>query len=160
MEAEVAVVNPEIKFSIQPKVRKYRVDYEVLRRKYSKVHSNYLDQKTRNGLIETETINDNKNLLNHKNTVMQQNAALEGAIKIGYETGTIAMDIERDLGDQNIRAVKSQMKLKSIDGMLGESDTIITRMLRREKLNKLILSGLCVLMILGVIIILYFKLFR
>ena len=42
---------------------------------------------------------------------MKQNTDLEGAKKIMYETNEIAFDVERNLGDQNIRAVSSQEKV-------------------------------------------------
>ncbi len=43
--------------------------------------------------------------------------------------------------------------------MLGESDSVITRMLRREKLTKLVLTVLAGIIVLSLIFILYVKLF-
>ncbi len=45
-------------------------------------------------------------------------------------------------------------------GMLGESDSVISRMLRRERLSKLVLWGLAVIVVLALLFILYAKLFR
>ena len=117
------------------------------------------DKETLMGAAIYDETNGAGNKLLQNDIVMRQNAALEGAIKVGYETGHVAIGIEQNLGDQNTRALNTRMKVQNIDGMLGESDSIISRMLKREKLNKLILTGLCVLLILAVIVILYFKFF-
>ena len=161
MEIELAVLNSQTKTELQPRVRKYRSDFDSVRRQFLHLQQNYMQQRDKETLMGAQLdelgSNNNNKLLDHHNMIMQQNIALEGAIKVGYETGVVAVGIEQDLGDQNTRAINTRGKVRSIDGLLGESDSIITRMLRREKCNKLILTGICVFLILGIIIILYVK---
>eukprot|EP01022_Parablepharisma_sp_SALTPOND_P034800 TRINITY_DN9305_c0_g1_i1.p4 TRINITY_DN9305_c0_g1~~TRINITY_DN9305_c0_g1_i1.p4 ORF type:complete len:176 (+),score=28.42 TRINITY_DN9305_c0_g1_i1:2121-2648(+) len=164
MEVELAVLNAQTKAELQPRVRKYRADYDNVRRQFMRLQEKYIQQKDKETLMGAQMedptgVHHNK-LLNHQDMVMKQNFALEGAIRTGYEAGSVALDIERDLRDQNVRAVGSQGKLKNMQGMLGESDSIITRMLRREKLTKLALAGICAILVLALLIILYYKLFK
>ena len=90
----------------------------------------------------------------------KQNADLENAKKISYEAHDIAIDVEKHLNDQNVRAVHSQTNAQSIHGMLDESDSVIARMLRRERLNKLILALIVGALVIALIIILYYKFFN
>ncbi len=43
--------------------------------------------------------------------MMRQNNDLQSAIRVGNEAGDIALDIQRNLGDQNARAISSQTKV-------------------------------------------------
>eukprot|EP00826_Nyctotherus_ovalis_P011108 TRINITY_DN128_c0_g1_i4.p1 TRINITY_DN128_c0_g1~~TRINITY_DN128_c0_g1_i4.p1 ORF type:complete len:165 (+),score=54.67 TRINITY_DN128_c0_g1_i4:308-802(+) len=164
MEIELAVLNSQAKSELQPRVRKYRSDFDTTRRQVAKslqLHKQKVDRETLMGAhIDEGNAENNGRLLNHQEILARQNAALEGAIRVGYETGAVAVDIERDLKDQNVRAAKTQGKVRSMQGLLGDSDSIISRMLRREKLNKLILTALCVLLLVAVLVILYFKVFK
>jgi hypothetical protein len=164
MEIELAVLNNQAKGELQPRVRKYRSDFDNVRRQFMKSLQNYTQKMNRETLMgaQLDEINIEKNgrLLNHQDMVSRQNAALEGAIRVGYEAGAVAGDIERDLRDQNMRATKTQGKVRSMQGLLGESDSILSRMLRREKCNKLLLTGVCVILLVAVFIILYFKVFK
>lgn len=159
----MAVLNAQAKSELQPRVRKYRSDFDSTRRQVAKslqLHRQKADRETLMGAqVEEGNVENGGRLLSHQEVVARQNAALEGAIRVGYETGAVANDIERDLKDQNVRAAKTQGKVRSMQGLLGDSDSIISRMLRREKLNKLILAGLCVLLLVAVLVILYFKVF-
>ena len=165
MEVELAVLNAQTKAELQPRVRKYRSDFDNTRRQFMKIQDKYIQQKDRETLMGAQMEDPSgsahsSKLLGHQDVVMKQNAALEGAIRTGYEAGSVAIDIERNLGDQNARAMGTQAKVKGMQGMLTESDSVITRMMRREKLMRLVLSGICVIVVLALIIILYFKLFR
>lgn len=44
--------------------------------------------------------------------MMKQNQDLENARRVGYEAGEVALDIQRNLGDQNARAISSQTKVE------------------------------------------------
>lgn len=79
---------------------------------------------------------------------------------MAYETHGMAENIERDLNDQNQRSKSTRANLRTMHGLLGESDNILTRMLRRERLNKSILVIVAILLILGVLAILYFKVIK
>jgi len=164
MEIELAVLNSQAKAELQPRIRKYRSDFDNVRRQFMKSLQNYKQKMDRETLMgaQLDDVNVEKNgrLLNHQDMVSKQNAALQGAIRVGYETGGVAGDIERDLRDQNMRAIKVQGKVRNMQGLLGESDSILTRMLRREKCNKLLLTGVCVILLVAVLIILYFKVFK
>ena len=159
MEIELPIFDSKTRSRLQPKVRKYRIEFDTLKRKFSQLQDNYLQYKNQNKLMGNQSY-DRLPENDHVDRIMKQNAALEGAIRTGHETGDIAIDIERNLGDQNIRAKASREKVKRIQGELGESDSILSRMLRREKFNRLIISGICVLLLMVVVIILYFKLIK
>lgn len=100
------------------------------------------------------------NLLKHEDKMRKQNENLIGATKVIYEAQGVAQDIEINLGDQNTRAQKSQNEVRGMQSLLGESDSIITRMTRRENILKLVLSGIGVLIVMAVLFILYSKLFK
>jgi len=85
---------------------------------------------------------------------------LEGVKRVAYETHGMANNIERDLNDQNIRSKATRANLRTMDGLIGESDSILTRMLRRERIHKSILIIVAILLVLGVIAILYFKVIK
>eukprot|EP00826_Nyctotherus_ovalis_P051424 TRINITY_DN6425_c0_g1_i1.p1 TRINITY_DN6425_c0_g1~~TRINITY_DN6425_c0_g1_i1.p1 ORF type:complete len:165 (+),score=48.80 TRINITY_DN6425_c0_g1_i1:392-886(+) len=164
MELELAACDGQTRMKLQPRVRKHRVEFDALKRKFMQLKENYQQQKTQKVLLGAQSYDrlptDDDKIHSHTNRLMKQNEALEGAIRIGHETGNVAIDIERNLGDQNMRAKASREKVKRIQGMLGDSDSIVTRMLKRERLNKLILSGVCVLLVMALAIILYFKLIK
>ena len=108
MEIELAVLNSQTKTELQPRVRKYRSDFDSVRRQFLHLQQNYMQQRDKETLMGAQLdelgSNNNNKLLDHHNMIMQQNIALEGAIKVGYETGVVAVGIEQDLGDQNTRA--------------------------------------------------------
>ena len=158
----MVIMNQKQKAELQPRVHQNRMEFDKLKRTFHKLKDNYTSQQEREALlgahIEKKEENNSKALLKYKEITQKQNQALENAIRIGYETGEVAINIEQNLGDQNERLKKSRVKVKSIQGELRESDSILIRMLRREKINRLALSGVCVLLIIALMIVLYFKL--
>lgn len=98
-------------------------------------------------------------MLSNEDRVRQQNNNLEGAKRVAYETQNVAQGIEMNLNDQNERAMGTHSNVRAMQGLLGESDNVISRMLKREKLNKLILAAVFGLLALGIIMIIYFKFF-
>ena len=157
----MVIMSPEQKRELQPKVRKYRMEFDKLKRDFNRASEAFETKTEREKLISTELSEDDKDykarLLNQQDRLRVQNEQLANATKTMYETDKVSFDIVDGLRSQNILASKTRSKVKNIFNDLGESDTIVSRMLKREKLTKIALSGIMLVCILAVLFILYKK---
>ena len=51
MEIELAVLNAQTKAELQPRVRKYRSDYDSIKRQFLHIQDKYIQQKDRETLM-------------------------------------------------------------------------------------------------------------
>ena len=137
MEIELPILDNELKTKLQPKVRTYRRSFDALKRKVINEHENIKFKKDKDFLIgvhieENDSWN-NSRLGKHQEMIRKQNAALENAMKIGYEVDTTADRIKQELNDQNVKAAGTKGKVKEMTGVIDDSESVITRMLKREQ---------------------------
>jgi len=164
MESEIFNFEPSKKSEIQPKIRKYRIDFDALKREIKIQNDNF------NLLKEKEILYGNSNeneetksvkakLLNTERKMREQNEKLEGAKRTIYETDKVSFEIMGNLESQNQQAAKTRGKVRDVTGNLSESDSIISRMLRREKITQIALAGITGIVILVLLIIAIKKIF-
>eukprot|EP00826_Nyctotherus_ovalis_P020879 TRINITY_DN16631_c0_g1_i2.p1 TRINITY_DN16631_c0_g1~~TRINITY_DN16631_c0_g1_i2.p1 ORF type:complete len:137 (+),score=39.77 TRINITY_DN16631_c0_g1_i2:199-609(+) len=132
METETIVLDSKLKARLQPEVRRHRIDFDSLKRQALSAHEDAKYKEQKDFLLGVN-VEDEAVTGKHQDVLRKQNAALEGALRVAYETSSVANSIERDLRDQNIRARETQKKVKELDGTIDESGSIVTRMLKREQ---------------------------
>ena len=156
MEDEIIVSNPGTKNGFKQKIHKYRVEFDKLKRTLKKAIDNYETKVNREVIL---CLNDragmDAKLLNQQTRIMHQNDKLTNATKVLYDTDKLSVEIIVGLDQQNKRAAGTQSKIKEISGRLGESDNIISRMMKRERITKVALSGVTMLILIGVMFIIY-----
>ena len=140
MESGIIILSMEQRKNIQPKIRKYRMEFDQLKRSFHKANENFENQRNKEklmGEVDEESKETETRLLNHQDKLRAQNDLLLNATKTIYETDKISFEIMDGLDRQNTVAGKARGKIKDIFTYLGDSNSIISRMLKREKLNKI-----------------------
>ena len=164
MENELVMIEAGQKRELQPRVRKYRMELDSIKRELSRAYENYVVQHSKEQLLgslsEGEEVKGSKaKLLNQQEKLRAQNDQLEGAKKAIIETDKVSFEIMDGLDQQNKVAAGTRGKVKEVFAYLGESNSVISRMLRREQLMKFVLAGVMIIVAVAVIYIIYKKLF-
>ncbi len=168
METELILASPDEKKTLQPKVRQYSMQLKETKNEFTRASENYLLQQSKEMLMKgtsprtptelEETKGTKAKLLTtYQEKVQAQNWQLENAKKTIYETDKVSIEIMDNLGNQNVRAAGTRSKVKEVFSYLGESNSVITRMLRREKLTKFALAGIMGIVVMALLFIVYKK---
>jgi vesicle transport through interaction with t-SNAREs protein 1 len=116
-------------------------------------------QLNENANVKDETeLND----LQQKNTssLLKMNSSLENGYRMVLESEETGKNILSDLFSQRETVERARDRLRDANMNLGKSSRIVGAMTRRLIQNKLILFGMCALLFLFVIFIIYFVFFR
>ena len=157
MEAETLVWNANSRRPLQHKVRRYRIEFDQLKRNLHKAFDNYTTKKYNETLFSTKPKEESANLLKYNTRLSKQNEQLTDATKTLYESDKVSIEIINNLNQQNAQATGTKSKVKTILNSIGESNTIISRMMKREKLVKFALSGIVTIILVAILFILYNK---
>ena len=124
------MLDTKVKAELQPEVRKYRIEFDSLKRKAlsTQEEAKYKEQKDFLFGVKEDKVEEKS-----MDVIRRQNEALQHALRIGYETDNLANDTTRQLRDQNIKATQTRTKTQELKEAIDESDSIVTRMLKREQ---------------------------
>jgi hypothetical protein len=130
-----------------------------LRKKIYRIQENYSNKKGEEALIINSEVNhQHQRLVENEEMAWSQHHKLEGVKRSVMEMDSIGIEVMKDLKHQTDKLVGIQDKNDSLIHTIDESNSIMTRMFKREHRNKLIIIGTVVLFVGIFIIVLFTKL--
>jgi len=143
MELETLPFPENMRRELGQKIRKYKADYDGVKKKFKQCEENYLEQKEKEKLMGARLEEEDFKFNVHGGTMMeQQNRRLIDAKKTAYQTADTASSTTKELYRQTEVLSKNKDRLRAMDVDLQDSNTLIGSMQRRIRKNKLILFGI------------------
>ena len=158
IDVEISSNTTTISQSEKIKYRNYANEIDKLNKKYLKVQERYIKRKN-NDILSFDGIEVSANKKAQKMNLLEneQNDSIEEIKRKTYEIENTGKNIMTNLNTQNdqIRSVRDN--IKGLNGEIDESNGIISRMLRRENRNKLIIIIFSVILVIIFILIVMYK---
>lgn len=167
MDLEIRDINSAIKRTPEEKekytniIKSYKKELSKLETEFNKQVKNQKVNKSVSSNFEIQLNDDEDEELNdlrRENQASMQSASsnLERGYKIVLETEETGNNILRDLFGQREQITRSRDRMREANSNLGKSSRIVGDMARRLIQNKLILIGMCFLLFLFLIFIIYY----
>ncbi len=167
MDLEIRDINSAIKRTPEEKekyaniIKSYKKELSKLETEFNKQIKNQKPTKSNSNNFEIQINDDDDEELNdlrRENQASMQSASsnLERGYKIVLETEETGNNILRDLFGQREQISRSRDRMREANANLGKSSRIVGDMARRLIQNKLILIGMCFLLVLFLIFIIYY----
>jgi hypothetical protein len=102
--------------------------------------------------------NQKQKLIENEDLVIKQSNNIENAKRIAIEMEHVSIGIMSGLHENNQKLTGVNTKVTTLNSELNMSHGIMTRILKKENRNKLIIAGFSVALILAFIFIIYYKL--
>ena len=158
IDVEISSNTTTISQSEKIKYRNYANEIDKLNKKYLKVQERYIKRKN-NDILSFDGIEVSANKKAQKMNLLEneQNDSIEEIKRKTYDIENTGKNIMTNLNTQNdqIRSVRDN--IKGLNGEIDESNGIISRMLRRENRNKLIIIIFSVILVIIFILIVMYK---
>lgn len=117
-------------------------------------------QENLNALLIPEKENNQKEkLINNEELAWSQYEKLEKAKRTTYEMENISIEVAKELNGQSQKIKSVKDKLSDVNEEINSSNSLISRMLRREYRNKIVVLMFCLAFILIFLAIVYYKFF-
>ena len=145
-------------------LRTYKNDHEQIKKRFLKLQDNYIIKKSQEALItdeinEIEDIGGKKNnqkskLIENEALAYKQQQSLEQAKRNALEIEHASIGIMNGLYNNNEMLKVVNNKVHNLNDNLDDSNSIITRIMKKENRNKLIIAvfSIIILIIFGVIL--------
>ena len=141
------------------KVRNYKSEVESLRKKFLKFKENYVNKKNKEDLVfDGIDVKSNKKaqkqkLIENEQIAWQSSETLEGMKRKAFEIESVGKEIGRDMDKQGgqMRAMKD--KVFQMNEQIDSSDSLMSKMMKRQNRNKIII-GIGAVILLALFIIL------
>jgi vesicle transport through interaction with t-SNAREs protein 1 len=167
MDLEIRDINSAIKRTPEEKqkytniIKSYKKELSKLETEFNKQVKSQKVNKSVSSNFEIQLNDDEDEELNdlrRENQASMQSASsnLERGYKIVLETEETGNNILRDLFGQREQITRSRDRMREANSNLGKSSRIVGDMARRLIQNKLILIGMCFLLLLFLIFIIYY----
>jgi len=167
MDLEIRDINSAIKRTPEEKekytniIKSYKKELSKLETEFNKQVKSQKVNKSISSNFEIQLNDDEDEELNdlrRENQASMQSASgnLERGYKIVLETEETGNNILRDLFGQREQITRSRDRMREANSNLGKSSRIVGDMARRLIQNKLILIGMCFLLFLFLIFIIYY----
>ncbi len=140
-------------------LRNFKNGLDQYKKKIKAAKENFNTKQKLETLIISDKENQKEKLINNEELAWNQFDKLEKAKRTSYEMENISIDVAKELHGhtEKIKGVKG--KLNDINGEVSSSNSLISRMLRREYRNKIVLLMFMVAMVLIFLAIVYMKFF-
>ncbi|XP_059317293.1 vesicle transport v-SNARE 12-like [Lycium ferocissimum] len=165
MDLEARSLQPSLKATLLAKLREYKSDLNKLKKEVNKLAltgANQAAHDLESGGMDPHaaSANQRERLAMSTERLDQSSDRLRESRRIALETEDLGVSILGDLHQQRETLLHSHTKLHGVDDAIDKSKKILTSMSRRISRNKWIMGSVIGALILAIIIILYFKLFR
>lgn len=158
IDVEISSNTTTISQSEKIKYRNYANEIDKLNKKYLKVQDKYIKRKN-NDILSFDGIEVSANKKAQKMNLLEneQNDSIEEIKRKTYEIENTGKNIMTNLNTQNDQMRSVRDNIKGLNGEIDESNGIISRMLRRENRNKLIIIIFSVILVIIFILIVMYK---
>ena len=158
IDVEISSNTTTISQSEKIKYRNYANEIDKLNKKYLKVQERYIKRKN-NDILSFDGIEVSANKKAQKMNLLEneQNDSIEEIKRKTYDIENTGKNIMTNLNTQNDQMRSVRDNIKGLNGEIDESNGIISRMLRREDRNKLIIIIFSVILVIIFILIVMYK---
>ena len=158
IDVEISSNTTTISQSEKIKYRNYANEIDKLNKKYLKVQERYIKRKN-NDILSFDGIEVSANKKAQKMNLLEneQNDSIEEIKRKTYDIENTGKNIMTNLNTQNDQMRSVRDNIKGLNGEIDESNGIISRMLRRENRNKLIIIIFSVIFVIIFILIVMYK---
>ena len=158
IDVEISSNTTTISQSEKIKYRNYANEIDKLNKKYLKVQERYIKRKN-NDILSFDGIEVSANKKAQKMNLLEneQNDSIEEIKRKTYDIENTGKNIMTNLNTQNDQMRTVRDNIKGLNGEIDESNGIISRMLRRENRNKLIIIIFSVILVIIFILIVMYK---
>ena len=139
------------------KINNYKTELENIKKQFNKNVNNYVNQKSNEAIgLNSEDVDNsykNKNLVDNEELAYQQHSKLHKALGNVLEIEGRGHDVMRQLDHQTNMMKGINNNLDDMNDQLGQSNTLLAKMMKRENRNKIviIIAVLAGITILGVV---------
>ena len=158
IDVEISSNTTTISQSEKIKYRNYANEIDKLNKKYLKVQERYIKRKN-NDILSFDGIEVSANKKAQKMNLLEneQNDSIEEIKRKTYDIENTGKNIMTNLNTQNDQMRSVRDNIKGLNGEIDESNGIISRMLRRENRNTLIIIIFSVILVIIFILIVMYK---
>ena len=158
IDVQISSNTTTISQSEKRKYRNYANEIDKLNKKYLKVQERYIKRKN-NDILSFDGIEVSANKKAQKMNLLEneQNDSIEEIKRKTYDIENTGKNIMTNLNTQNDQMRSVRDNIKGLNGEIDESNGIISRMLRRENRNKLIIIIFSVILVIIFILIVMYK---
>jgi hypothetical protein len=155
----------KVNFLTKIQYRNYKSEVEIVRKRFLKMQENYINKKSADALLINglEDPNSSKaqrqKLIENEEMAWEQHQNLEQGKRKAIETEKVSFDIMLNLDRQTNQMKGIRDNMFVLNQNVDKSESIITRMMRRENRNKIYILIFSSIFILLFCVFLYFKLF-
>lgn len=167
MDLEARSLQPSLKAVLLAKLREYKSDLNKLKKEVKKITSGNSNQTAHEELLEAGMLDSHTAAANHRDRLMmstdrlnQSTDRIKESHRAALETEELGAAILGDLHHQRETLLHAHIKLHGVDDAIDKSKKILTSMSRRISRNKMIIGSIIAALVLAILLILYFKLFR
>ena len=108
-------------------------------------------------LDSTNNSNHKQKLIETEAMAWKQNSNIENAKRIAIEMEHMSIGIMSGLEDNNQKLKGTNNKVTGLNDELDNSNGIMTRILKKENRNKLVIAGFSVILFIAFIVIIYLR---
>lgn len=166
MELEIRDINssqkrtPEQKEKYLNIINSYKSELDKLELEFNKQLKNKSKYQSANFEIELNEAKEEASELTeakeqNQSTLLKMNKNLDNGFRMVLETEETGKNILSDLFSQRETMERARDRMRDINSNLGKSSRVVGAMTRKILQNKIILFGMCALLILTVIFIIY-----
>ena len=166
MELEIRDINssqkrtPEQKEKYLNIINSYKSELDKLELEFNKQLKNKSKYQSANFEIELNEAKEEASELTeakeqNQSTLLKMNKNLDNGFRMVLETEETGKNILSDLFSQRETMERARYRMRDINSNLGKSSRVVGAMTRKILQNKIILFGMCALLILTVIFIIY-----
>ena len=157
IDVEISSNTTTISQSEKIKYRNYANEIDKLNKKFLKLQDKYIKKKN-NDILAFDGIEVSANKQAQKMNLLEneQNDSIEEIKRKTYDIENTGKNIMTNLNTQNDQMRSVRDNIKVLNGEIDESNGIVSRMLRRENRNKLIIIAFTIILaILFILIVMY-----
>ncbi|XP_009790273.1 vesicle transport v-SNARE 12-like isoform X1 [Nicotiana tabacum] len=165
MDLEARSLQPSLKAALLAKLREYKSDLNKLKKEVNKLAltgANQAAHDLESGMMDPHaaSANHRERLAMTTERLDQSSDRIRESRRAALETEDLGVSILGELQQQRESLLNSHNRLHGVDDAIDKSKKVLTSMSRRISRNKWIMGSVIGALILAIIIILYFKLFR
>lgn len=139
------------------KVNNYKNEFRNLKSRFTAQQALYIDKKSEEALQEAIE-KGNPNFINQDDAYYKQTERLEDGKRKIMSVDQSAIEVGKELSIQTDKMKNMDSRLVGLTNSVEESDTIVTRMMKRENKTKLLIFGLIVALAVIFVLICFYQL--
>jgi predicted RND superfamily exporter protein len=140
-------------------LKNFKNGLDQYKKKVKNAKENLSTKQKLDSILISDKENQKEKLINNEELAWGQFDKLEKAKRNAFEMESISIDVAKELNDQTDKLKGVKGKLIDMNSEISSSNSLISRMLRREYRNKIVIMMFMIALVLIFLTIIYIKLF-